>query len=66
MLNIKNYWEPTPKFWRAIGDALLTVGSTATAYNIVMDDKLIAMFCLVSGVLGKFITNFFTDNGVQQ
>jgi uncharacterized membrane protein len=68
MFNIKNYWAPTPKFYRALGDALLTIGTTATAYNIVMDDKFIAMFFLVGSVLGKFITNFFgtTDDGIQQ
>jgi len=24
-MNLKNYWAPTPKKWRKIGDALLAV-----------------------------------------
>lgn len=68
MFNLKNYWSPTPKFYRAIGDALLSIGTMVSAYNIVMDDKFIALFCLIGGVIGKFLTNFFTitDNGIQQ
>lgn len=68
MFNIKNYWSPTPKFYRAIGDALLSIGTMVSAYNIVMDDKFIALFCLIGGVIGKFFTNFFTNeqDGIQQ
>ena len=62
-MKLKNYWEPTPKFARAVGDALLSVGTVITAYNISTDDKTIALTCLVSMVFGKFITNFFADDG---
>jgi len=61
MLKLKNYWQPTPKFYRALGDALLSIGALCTTYNIVNDDKYIAVFCLSVGVIGKFFTNFFTE-----
>ena len=68
MFNLKNYWSPTPKFYRAIGDALLSIGTMVSAYNIVMDDKFVALFCLIGGVMGKFLTTFFTitEDGIQQ
>jgi hypothetical protein len=66
MFKFKNYWTPTPKLYRALGDSLLSIGSLIATYNIVMDDKFIAIFCLIGGVLGKFLTNFFSDNGIQQ
>jgi len=61
-MKLKSYWEPTPKFARAIGDALLSVGTIITAYNISTDDKTIALTCLISMVVGKFITNFFSED----
>lgn len=61
-MKLKSYWEPTPKFARAIGDALLSVGTIITAYNISTDDKTVALTCLISMVVGKFITNFFSED----
>jgi hypothetical protein len=61
MFNLKNYWDPTPKFFRAIGDSLLTLFSTASAYGIIMDDKYLALLCMLCGVAGKFLTNFFSE-----
>jgi hypothetical protein len=63
-MKLKNYWEPTPKFARAFGDALLSIGALCTTYNIVTDDKYVAMFCLACGVIGKFMTNFFTHEDI--
>lgn len=62
----KNYWAPTPKFYRALGDTLLSISTLATTYSVLNDDKLIALACLFTGVLGKFLTNFFTsEDGIQ-
>lgn len=65
MLKLKNYWSPTPKLYRALGDALLSIGATASAYGIATDDKFIAMFCLFAGVIGKFLTNFFAADSPE-
>lgn len=63
---MKNYWAPTPKFFRALGDTLLAVCSMVASYNILNEDKYIALFCLFSGVVGKFLTNFFTNTNTPE
>lgn len=57
----KNYYGPTPKRWRKLGDALLGVSTTITGYAIMEDYKWIAFSALILGVIGKFLTNFFSD-----
>jgi hypothetical protein len=66
-LNVKNYWNATPKFYRALGDTLLSISTLATTYSVLNDDKYIALLCLFAGVIGKFLTNFATteEDGVQ-
>jgi hypothetical protein len=46
---------------RAVGDTLLGVGTLASSYGIMEGQKDIAIICLGSGVVGKFITNFTAD-----
>lgn len=60
MLKINNYYKPTPKKWRKIGDALLGVSmlgvpSELTGYSAI------AISLFIFGVVGKFLTNFFAD-----
>ena len=63
MINWNNYWKPTTKTMRAVGDTLLGVGTLASSYGIMEGEKDIAMLCLGSGVVGKFLTNFTKDEG---
>jgi len=58
---LNNYWAPTPKKWRKLGDALLTVSTTITGFSIATDHKTLAYTALICGVLGKVITNLFTE-----
>jgi high-affinity K+ transport system ATPase subunit B len=59
---MKNYWKPTPKKWRKIGDALLAVSTTVTTYAIADDwAKWLQVVALLTGVLGKFLTNLFSE-----
>lgn len=62
MINWNNYWKPTTKTMRAVGDTLLGVGTLASSYGIMEGEKDIAMLCLGSGVVGKFLTNFTKDD----
>jgi len=57
----KKYWEPTPLKWRKLGDALLAASTTAATYAIYNDYKIIAITALVVGVVGKFLSNFFSE-----
>lgn len=57
-----SYYNPTPKKWRKLGDALLGVSTTITGFAIYEDVKWIAYTALIVGVIGKFLTNFFTED----
>lgn len=58
-----NYYQPTPKKWRKIGDAIL-LGTSALGTLMMgapFSDKTISIIVWalgVVGVLGKVITNF--------
>jgi uncharacterized protein (DUF2062 family) len=67
---MKNYWKPTPKKWRKIGDSLLAVATVIAMGGIWQFDNLKDLFTPVElkgmiiasialGVVGKFLTNFF-------
>lgn len=62
--SVKSYWDPTPKKIRKIGDAMLGVFSITSMSSMIMDDKRLAIASLILGVLGKIITNFFSEEPV--
>jgi hypothetical protein len=70
---IKDYWNPTPKKWRKLGDSLLAVATLIAVGGLWQFDNLRDIFSqselkvliitsLISGVVGKFLTNFFNDD----
>ena len=72
-LSFKSYWKKTPKKWRKIGDTILAISTfLATGGLFEMDAlkdilspnqvKTLVMFIIGFGVLGKFLTNFFTED----
>jgi hypothetical protein len=58
---LKNYYKPTPKKYRKLGDAILAMSTAMTFVGIQTDDKLIIYFFLFLGCIGKFLTNFYTE-----
>lgn len=54
-----NYMSPTPKVWRRLGDSLLAISTFITGYGISEDIHWVAYAGLITGVAGKFLTNFF-------
>lgn len=67
-----NYWKPTPKKWRKIGDSLLAVATLLSVGGLWQFDSLKEIFSaeelkfmiigsIVLGVAGKFLTNFFKE-----
>lgn len=57
------YTSPTPKKWRKIGDGLLGVSTIVTTYAIADEwSKYIQLSALILGVVGKFLTNFFSED----
>jgi hypothetical protein len=56
---LKGYFEPTPKRFRVLGDSI-AAGSLFVAGMNLDHPKLMLIIGICGGV-GKFITNFFTD-----
>lgn len=68
----KNYWKPTPKKWRKIGDTFLAVSSVLAIGGLWQFDNLKDIFTAFEikamivtsislGAIGKFLTNFFKE-----
>jgi hypothetical protein len=57
---IKNYYKPTPVKLRKFGDALLAISMLGVPAELT-GHTYIAVSIFVCGVVGKFLTNFFTD-----
>jgi hypothetical protein len=57
----KSYYTPTPKTMRKIGDTFLLFSLCISTYFI--ENPKAMMISSVTGVIGKFLSNFFTDNG---
>jgi hypothetical protein len=53
------YNKPTPKKLRRLGDGLLLVSTIVTEETMV-DKPGLASIALICGVIGKFLTNFFS------
>lgn len=59
---LKNYYRPTPVFWRKLGDALLGVSFIITGSTLYAGYKWVPMVSLTTGVVGKFLSNMFSDD----
>lgn len=70
---MKNYYKPTPKKWRKIGDAILYGCGAMGASGLIAFDQLKDVFSqrelkviiggvLIIGFVGKFLTNFFKED----
>jgi hypothetical protein len=64
---MSNYYSPTPKKWRKIGDAILIGCASLSAMimgsPLTDEGKAWATFVLnVAGVAGKIITNCFKED----
>jgi hypothetical protein len=56
----KHYFAPTPKRMRVLGDSLAASG-TFGAGIIVLNGPILGTIIMGIAVIGKFISNFFTD-----
>ena len=58
-VKFKSYFEPTPKRFRVLGDSLAAASLFVAGLNI--DHPKLMLACGIAGAVGKFVTNFFTD-----
>ena len=56
---MNKYYRPTPIKWRKIGDALLASSTTITTFAIYEQVEWLAYVALLTGVIGKFLSNLF-------
>jgi hypothetical protein len=61
-----NYFKPTPKKWRKIGDTLLAVSLYAQTQESLSGHSTFMQVVSVLGIVGKFLTNFFVEEEVKQ
>jgi hypothetical protein len=58
---LSNYSKPTPKKWRKLGDGLLAASTAITTFAVYEEMKWVAIAALITGTVGKFLTNFFSE-----
>jgi hypothetical protein len=63
--NFKHYFLPTPKRLRILGDSLASASVFAGTFAIINDMERLAVFVIISGWAGKFLTNFFSNEPQQ-
>lgn len=61
-LTFKDYFKPTPKRFRILGDSLASASVFISGYAVLNDMKTVAICVLASGWVGKFLTNFFVED----
>lgn len=57
----KHYFKPTPKRVRLLGDSLAAAGTFGAGIAILNGHPIVGTTVMVVAVIGKFISNFFTD-----
>jgi hypothetical protein len=58
----KHYFSPTPKRIRIFGDSLAVAGSFGASIVVLNGHPLLGTIIMGIAVIGKFISNFFTDD----
>jgi hypothetical protein len=58
-MKLKNYFEPTPKRFRVLGDSIAAMSLFIAGLNI--DNPKLMLISGICGAAGKFITNFFAE-----
>lgn len=61
----KQYFAPTPKRLRVLGDSLAAAGTFGATIVILNGHPIAGTIIMVLGVIGKFLSNFFTEEEVK-
>jgi hypothetical protein len=56
-----HYFKPTPKRMRVLGDSLAAAGTFGAGIIILNGHPILGTIVMCLAVVGKFISNFFTD-----
>ena len=58
-MKLKNYFAPTPKRFRVLGDSI--AAASLFVAGLILDHPKLMLLCGVLGAVGKFVTNFFAE-----
>jgi len=58
-MKLKNYFQPTPKRFRVLGDSIAAASLFIAGLNL--DNPKLMLISGVCGAIGKFATNFFAE-----
>lgn len=58
-MKLKNYFEPTPKRFRVLGDSIAAASLFLAGLNI--ENPKTMLIIGICGAVGKFVTNFFAE-----
>lgn len=53
---------PTPAKWKKFGNSLMAASGFVTTCALAIDFRPVALIFLVVGALGKFVTEFVTED----
>jgi len=59
-MKFKNYFQPTPKRFRVLGDSIAAASLFIAGLNL--DNPKLMLVSGVCGAVGKFVTNFFAED----
>ncbi|NBW37931.1 MAG: hypothetical protein EBR30_23515 [Cytophagia bacterium] len=59
-MKLKNYFQPTPKRFRVLGDSIAAASLFIAGLNL--DNPKLMLISGVCGAIGKFVTNFFAED----
>jgi hypothetical protein len=57
----KDYFKPTPKRVRVLGDSLAAAGTFGAGIAVLSGHPILGTSVMILAVLGKFISNFFAE-----
>lgn len=60
-MKLKNYWSPTPKKLKKLGDTFLALAIYGEVHSTTID-PMTGHILVYVGIAGKFLTNFFSDD----
>ena len=60
-MKTENFYKPTPRKLRKLGDGFLAIGTTITATAIAQGVNWLAYAALFCMIIGKFLTNFYSE-----
>jgi hypothetical protein len=63
---LKSYFKPTPKRLRVFGDSLAAAGTFGASVAILNGHPMAGTVIMIISVVGKFISNFFSDEEIKK